>query len=80
MDETPLNRLRTAVETRRKAEAAEHAALLDVLRAGVRGWQARAVQITGASRETIRRKAREAGIKDPYASEDINEGSDSDQH
>lgn len=63
MESTALDRYRQAVQARRDAEAAEHAALLDVLRAGVRGWQAEVVKISGQSRETIRRKAREAGIE-----------------
>jgi len=64
MEPTVLDRYRQAVQARREAEAAEHAALLDVLRANVRGWQAEVVRISGLSRETVRRIAREAGIAD----------------
>jgi DNA-binding protein Fis len=60
---TALDRYRQAVQARRAAEDTEHAALLDVLRARVRGWQAEAARISGQSRETIRRKARDAGIE-----------------
>jgi hypothetical protein len=58
----PLDRLRDAVETKRRAVQAETEAIVEALRPGSGVQQKDVIAITGYSRENIRRIARAHGI------------------